>query len=287
MLFVHVSTAFALAPIGPTTASLKKGQFGASIDYSYGNMDLRAKGVSTLRQSWGHTRSVSKSIKLKSLNTHEVYGNLRFGITDKLNAFLRIGGANANWKGTSLHQFDNFFEVRSTPNWGDNSRPHFAIGFGTQSTLYDENNWKVGFLSQFSWTKSHYDSVVSTTTFVVDAGPMLPAFYWEPITKEMSGRLSLKEMQFALGISHKLRNQSLIYGGPFLHILDGDLNLSSSGFSSPYSSHVKNSFDIDKVVELGGYVGTQLILAKNTSVNIEYQHTPSADVLGLSLMFRK
>jgi hypothetical protein len=256
--------AVALDPIGPPAARLSKGQFSASADCSFSSMDLDAKGRSDVTTwDWTMKRVVwtftdKHSLKLKDFDKNSVYLNLAFGLSGNLDIFLRLGSANMRW--------------RNDDDWGS------AIGLGTRASLHETGNLKLGALAQFNWHKSHIHSIPFTT---IANGNSYPS--------EMSGELSIVEMQFAVGTTYNLDNRVSIYGGPFLHFLDGNLELrgiSDVSVIPEYEFHLRNSYDLDHVSEFGGYIGTEINIAESISFNIEYQHTAAADGFGMSLIWR-
>ncbi len=269
ILFCFYSQAvFALDTLGPPVARLKKGQFSAGVDYSCSDTDFRAKGKS--KQYWidmffGRVRVEKKhSFRIRDVKINRVYGDIAYGINDKWEVSLYLGGANTDVK--------------------DDQSRDFAIGFGTRVTFYDKNNLKLGAVAAFSWLRSHYDSMA------VPHQPLSPAW---PSPIMMAGTLSLCEIQIAIGANYELRKSVSIYGGPFLHFADGDLCLKDPNPPNPISIpeaprllYLKNSYDIDEVSYFGGYIGAEIDIAKNISYNIEYQHTAAADALGMKLICR-
>ncbi len=261
ILFCFYSQAvFALDPLGPPVARLKKGQFSAGADYSFSDMDLKGKGKSILTIdylngsiSYQHQK---QTLRLKSIDMHKVYACLGYGITDNWQAFLRLGRANADWK--------------------EKGDTHFAIGFGTRVTFYQQDALKLGACAQFSWAESGFDSIHLTST--VTRADVL-----------MSGRLSWQETQIAIGATYKFAKSVSIYGGPFFHFIDGELNLRgipNLSIMVVHRAYLRDSYDIDEVSYFGGYIGAEIDIAENISYNIEYQHTAAADALGMKLIWR-
>ena len=258
------SVTFALDPIGPPAGTLKRGQFGIGADYSFSDMDFKAKGRSTLTTYNVNSgdiigiQSQKQRLSLDGVEVHKAYANLGYGITDNLEAFLRLGAADAEWR--------------------DDGDTHFSFGLRTGITLYQKDALKLDALAQYSWAESGFDSLPLTT--VIGASPY-------PLV--MSGRLNMQELQIALGPTYELTKSISLYGGGFFHFTDGKLNLigrtSTTGIPG-IGYYLDSSYDIDQVSELGAYIGAKIKTTNNISYSIEYQHTASADAIAMRLLWR-
>lgn len=116
----------------------------------------------------------------------------------------------------------------------------FAYGFGTKYTFMQQDSMSLGGLFQILWSEA--DDTIAGTKYEVD-------YY---------------EIQIAVGPSFDYGGMS-IYGGPFLHFVDGDFKVSGLG-----------SADLEQDSEFGGYVGLNAELAENTDCQIEFQITADA-----------
>ena len=266
MVVLHLcaSVSLALDPMEPLAATLKRGQFAIGADYSFSDMDFKARGRSTLTTynvTTGDlisTQSQKQRLSLKGVEVHKAYANLGYGLTDNLEAFLRLGAANAAWR--------------------DDGDTHFSIGLRTGLTLYEKDAFKVGALAQYSWAKSRFDSLGLTTVIGGTSYPLL-----------MSGELTMQEIQIALGPAYDLTKDISIYAGVFFHFVDGKLNLRSRESMTAIPEvgyYVDSSYDIDQVSELGAYIGAKIGTINNISYSIEYQHTASADAIAMRLIWR-
>ena len=94
------------------------------------------------------------------------------------------------------------------------------------------------------------------------------------------------EVQIAVGPDYQLTEKVRIYGGPFLYLIDGEVKGEWHGLTAPNAYVGDESYDIDTVSTFGGYIGTQINIAKNLYYSIEYQHTGAADALGMSMTWR-
>lgn len=116
----------------------------------------------------------------------------------------------------------------------------FAYGFGTRVTITEQDAITWGGLFQIVWFEG--DDTILGADVDVDA----------------------YEIQIAIGPTYEAENVR-IYGGPFLHLLDGDLDVEALG-----------SADIEQESEIGLYVGGQFDLAENTAASVEVQFTADA-----------
>ena len=119
----------------------------------------------------------------------------------------------------------------------------FAYGFGTKVTISEQDAITWGGLFQMTWIGG--DDTISGVDIDVDA----------------------YEMQIAFGPTYEVDSMR-IYGGPFLHLLDGDGDAGIAGLSA--------SFDVEQESVFGGYVGAQFDVAENSCVNVEAQFTGDA-----------
>jgi hypothetical protein len=258
------SVTFALDPIGSPAGTLKRGQFCIGADYSFSEMDFKAKGRSilTINNLTSGTligiQSQKQSLSLDGVEVHKTYANLGYGITDNLEAFLRLGATDAEWK--------------------DNGDTHFSFGFRTGVTLYQKDALQLSALAQYSWAESNFDSLPLTTVVSGISYPLM-----------MSGRLNMQELQIALGPTYELTKGISLYGGGFFHFMSGKLNLKSSASTTGVPEigyDLDSSYNIDQTSELGTYIGVKIDATNNISYCIEYQHTASADAIAMRLLWR-
>ncbi len=233
VLHFYCSVTFALDPIGSPAGTLKRGQFGIGADYSFSKMDFKAKGRSilTIYNLTSGTLigilSQEQSLSLDGVEVQKAYANLGYGITDNLEAFLRLGAADAEWKGD-----------------GDT---HFSFGFRTGLTFYQKDALQLSALAQYSWAESEFDSLPLATAVGGISYPML-----------MSGSLNMQELQIAIGPTYELTRGISLYGGGFFHFMDGKLDLKGSASTTGIPKigyDLDSSYDIDQVSELGAYIG--------------------------------
>lgn len=81
---------------------------------------------------------------------------------------------------------------------------------------------------------------------------------------EVTVDFSYYEMQIAFGPTYE-KDDWQIYGGPFLYFLNGSIEFVVG------NEWLEPSFDVEKKLNVGGYVGFTKILSENTSINVEVQ----------------
>ncbi len=187
------------------------------------------------------------SVTLDNFESNKVYGNLGYGITDDWEAFLRLGAVNSE---------DSDFE--------------FAIGGGTKINLSESEDGKVkwGVLAQLSWVSLDLD----------DESGLIGATPWSLTSQE----LDILEIQIAFGPEYKIKENVSIYGGPFLHFIEGDYDATATVSGTPFGI----SADIEEDSIFGGYIGANIALFDKTSLNIEYQFTGGGQALALVMRWK-
>ena len=251
-------------PLGSVSDRLRKGQFGIGVDYSISDMDFMAKGRSNLAiynvtiGSLVGIQSEKKRLSLDGVEVHKAYANLGYGITDNLEAFLRLGAADTDWR--------------------DEGDTYFSFGLRTGVTFYKKDAFQLSALAQYSWAESEFDSLPLTTVVGGTPYPLL-----------MSGRLSMHEIQIAMGPTYELTDGISLYGGGFFHFMDGTLDLKGSATTMgipQFRYDLDSSYDINQASELGVYIGARIKTTNDISYSIEYQHTNLADVIAMRLLWR-
>ncbi len=262
------SAAFALDLMGPPASGLKQGQFHAGVDYSYSQMDLKlteGRWIEYLDHSSPLSGKYAESFTLKDFKLNKAHVNIGYGLADNWEGFLRLGGVNAKFGDSNFYEEGEEFD----------SQTDLAIGCGIKATFYEDGNLKIGGLFQVS--RAELD------------GKMRPNGW--PVAGD-SVQIELTEIQIAVGPSYKLADNFLIYGGPFLHFIDGDLDDEYSAPEVDEEGTVtgfltgKDSWAIEERSIFGGYIGAQVDLAENCSLNIECQLTSAAEAICLGLLWR-
>ena len=235
------STALALDPMGPPKASLQKGQWSAGVDYSFSDMTIQRTTT-----SW--TSSTKNVAEIDEM--HKVYATIGHGLNDNVEGFVRIGvgspevdrlGGNTEWK-------------------SDGGDWDAIWGLGVKVTLSENENVAWGFLAQYSSAELSCDQA--------EIGG----------TDEQAIDLDISELQIAFGPTVKVIDRVSVYGGPFLHIIDGS-------YVDKNSSGDRLTKTIEEESAFGGYIGAQVDLATNTTLNIEYMGTGDAWALAGGVKF--
>jgi hypothetical protein len=253
------STAFALDLMGPPAGGLKQGQFHVGLDYSYSQMDLELDAGTWVEHLDGmfYDAGDAVSFTLKDFETSRVYANFGYGIADNWDVFLRLGGTDAEF-GDSIwldgESFDSGAEV--------------AVGAGIKGTFYEEGNFRLGGVFQVGWAE--YDG-------------KLKAPHWAAADVV---EMDITEVQIAVGPTYRFTDRFSIYGGPFLHFVDGNLKDRVSEWTVDGLLTSKYSWRVQEDSVLGAYIGAQMDLAENCSVSIECQLTPDAEAVGVGLLWR-
>ncbi|MBA7712095.1 hypothetical protein ES703_121065 [subsurface metagenome] len=177
------------------------------------------------------------SITAEDLELDTYMANLCFGLDEAVELQIDLGASR--------------FDDGDIMNSGD-----FAGGFGVKATLAksDKINW--GAVFSMHWYEAS------------DSGVYL-GMPW-------SEKDDWMEIQIALGPSYK-DGPCRLYGGPFLHLIDGDSECTIDGI--PFS------IDIKEDSNFGGFVGAQFDLNDKTTLGIEYLFTGSDYGMGASIRF--
>jgi hypothetical protein len=253
------SACFALDLMGPPASGVKQGQFHIGADYSYSQMDLELKDGLWIEYLDGlfNDAGAATSFTLKDFQSSRIYANLGYGIADNWDVFLRLGGTDAQF-GDSIWQDQEEFD----------SGAQMAIGGGVKATFYEEGNLRLGALLQASWAEFDGD---------------LKAPHW---TAADSVEMDITQIQIAVGATCRLTDQLSIYGGPFLHFVDGDLDDQLSEWTDEGLLTSQYSWSVQEDSILGAYIGAQVDLAENCSLNIECQLTSATEAIALGLLWR-
>jgi hypothetical protein len=133
----------------------------------------------------------------------------------------------------------------------------FAWGLGVKATLVESGSLNWGAL--FQLTGLYGDETDTVSGFAI------------------TGDFDVYEYQVAVGPTLKINSLS-VYGGPFVHFIDGDGDIRILGTTL--------SYDFEQESEFGGYVGLSWNMGENTSFAVEYQATDDADAIGIGLVHR-
>jgi len=279
--------------MGPPAAGLETGKYGVGLEYSNSEIgiDVDSERTSlTLQNVYydgarqpDHDREFQvdpEKLKFKEkFESNMIFANLGYGVSDKLEVFLRLGMADFD-----ANDMDGNYE--------------FAYGLGAKATFYEEGNLKLGALFQMTWAKADGDFYEEKRIVKKDEISGINLID-ETIGTTSTWEIDYYQLKFAVGPTYKLTEDFSIYGGPFYHLVSGDYDMERSGekievdrSSTPHITVTDTNYseersgDIEEQSNFGAYIGAQVDLAKNLPLCIEYQFTGDADVLGANLVYR-
>ncbi len=241
-ILICVTSATALTPMGPPTSDLTKGSFDLGADYSYTKMDIQLKS--------GWSPGGGPDITMDNMKFNYVGARLGYGLTDTCSAYLMGGGGSA--RGTDSGNIS----YNSDRVLGEG----YILGFGFKKTFFEDMNTQWGGLFQAFWVDSSGKMKAGGANWTAETDMM--------------------EVQIAAGPTHSLNDKMDIYGGPFIHLVDGDIKAKRRAGAG------RIRYDLEQGGWFGGYIGTQLRVTQNASFNVEYQHTASADSIGMNMTWK-
>ena len=264
--------AVAISPMGPPRAILEEGESSFGLEYGHSEMDLESFGTVKETQSLLGvpltTVSSYTKYKIESLESNMFTGHMGFGAWENWNIFARFGIADAQGE---------ISEVLADDTDGDQYRDFdgshgFCLGIGTRATFYEEGDTTWGGLLQITWAKPDGSDIIDETDsdFSGDA----EINYWE--------------VQIAIGPTIEL-DTCRLYGGPFLHFVNGDLDLNGQIADPPGVPDlivVDSSHDIREESQFGGYAGAQWYLGEDSSLFTEIQFTGDAWGVGVGTIWK-
>ena len=186
-----------------------------------------------------------------------------YGLTDELtdtesNVYLVRAGYGIS-DGCEIYSLVGFSDISSEEFKGDSD---VAWGFGSKFTFAKQGSVTWGGVFQFL----HISSEDSVYQEIPDFG-----------MQEIEAEVQYFDIQIAFGPTYT-KDAFSIYGGPFLHFVEGDVEGRALG--------VKVELDIEQKSEFGGYIGTQFKLNKSTDVFMEYQMTGDASAIAGGIVWR-
>jgi hypothetical protein len=194
---------------------------------------------------------------INDLQMDMYYVSLGYGVSDDWELYGAAGWANAEFPGdTGAPDFE-----------GDDG---FAFGIGTKRTLAEDGDTKWGVLAQYTQGKSE-DDVSSTAGGTWGNGVISIA------SGKVETKLEWYEVQLAMGPTVPLSEDMCIYGGPFLHFAEADLEVKAS----------RSEYELEQKLQLGAYIGTLISLGDpNASLMAEFLYTGEGWAWGVGAMFK-
>jgi opacity protein-like surface antigen len=256
------STVLALVPMGPPKALLGQDRWDIGIEYSHQSLDLEATGNITETDIPFDPVTRRVKYKINDLKSNIVMARAGYGINDSWDAFVRLGLADAK---DDIEQ--TYPDAAPTDTFtGYDGSFGLAWGFGTRATFWQDEEVSWGGLFQMTWLNPGDGSIK------LSGDP------------QFSGKADIDnmwEVQIAVGPTWRLEDNLRIYGGPFLHFVNGDLDISGSTVDMGDEILYKSSSDIEEKSQFGGYVGAHLDVDQNTSCCLEFQITSDAWGIGI------
>jgi hypothetical protein len=267
------SVVLALAPMGPPRASLQEGQWAFGLEFEHNEMDLESFGpVNETQYLSGSVLTTASSFakyKIDNLKSNMYLARLGVGTWENWDLFVRFGASDAQ---------DEISEVLANGAAGtDQYRDYdgglgFAWGFSTRATFYEQGDTTWGGLLQITWANPDASDITNENDSAFSGDVEID--YWE--------------VQVAIGPTVEFENLR-IYGGPFLHFLNGDLTLNGQIADPPGVPDlivVDTSHEIREKSQLGGYAGAQWYLDENSSLFTELQFTGDAWGVGVGTIWK-
>jgi hypothetical protein len=249
---IMTSASFALDQMGAPAGKLGAGKWSLGADYIYSSQNIDFKNAT---EDGAAPDPEDKSGTIEYVKLQKLYATLGYGLMDKWDVYGRLGGAHLR-----LHTPSSFLFYEQTMS----SSIELAYGVGTKVTFYEYGNWKLGALGQASWTNN------------------LEATYKSGADKEVI-TFDLMEAQIAVGPTYKFSESVSVYGGPFAHLVGGDVTSKDTDGGSPDGTY---EADLRQAATLGGYVGVELTGCNNVSANLEFQHTAFANAVAANVTYK-
>ncbi|MBN2315330.1 MAG: hypothetical protein JXM79_15485 [Sedimentisphaerales bacterium] len=253
------SSAYALDPMGPPACVLQKGEYRNGLEVTFGSWDLETSTGKGTRYVNGVYDVGSNTVNLGTLKNFETYrGYVTVGYSPyrTWEIFGRLGGVTGTLDDEFWSEGEKF-----------ESHRELALGGGIRKTFYEEFALTIGGLAQANWTKFDGPLETSDKTGFLD--------------------IDMLEIQAALGATYMFSDRIAVYGGPFITMIYGDIECVYSYENGSDFVTLLFDWDIEDDINYGAYVGTRIMLKQDCSINIEYQQTSDAYVIGAGLMLRR
>ncbi len=233
------SSTWAIGHIGPPGTTSKKGQIGFNIGGRVSKTDIKLNDFKTPIFPLGSTT-------IKKVRTQDVFVDLTYGLFNNWEGFLRL----------CMHDLDE-----GAGNFGGRTKisgdTDMGYGLGIRGTFYRTPKWSVGGVFQIMTVDT--DGRARTGAFVGGFN------------------IDLWEYLLAVGPTYHVTDWFAIYGGPFMYILDGEVN---GQLFLPYSA------EIESEAMFGGFVGAEFTFTEHSSLRFEFAHTDNADGLSVAYSYR-
>ena len=265
------SIVMALPPMGPPRALAGQDRWAVDVGFSHSKMDLDAFGTTLVDTGAGFVLPADYSRhKIEDFTSNMLLGRLSYGAYETVDVFVCFGLSDAQDEITE----DLAMGSGGNKYSGLDASAGFAYGLGARATFWQEGDIVWGGLVQVLW-ENPGDGDISLTSSPSAVNP--------PDATRLDGdaELDLQEIQVAVGPTIQMQGFA-VYGGPFLHVVTGDLDVSVTGLdvtSTP--NRVELSQDIHQESEFGVFAGAQGEIDQDTSWFVEFQITGDAWGVGI------
>ncbi|MCF7975819.1 MAG: hypothetical protein K9N55_18525 [Phycisphaerae bacterium] len=265
------SYASALSPIGPAQALLGEDQWGVGMNVGYQSMDLVADGTFyEYPPSPAGTRETPDKIALKDVESISSFVQIGLGLSPEWDIYGCIGASEAQGDATVKSASSAAGQAFGDGEQFDLNGSHsLAWGFGTRFTLKDCDTVKWGGMAQMTWQKPKGNSAWTAKN---DPGYRVDGT-WE---------MDYWELIVAVGPTFVYDNVQF-YGGPFLHMVRGDLDFAGS---TTDTSRASTSQNLKEEALVGAYAGMQFDLCRRQLFYVDGQFTGNAWGIGLGAILR-
>ncbi len=275
------STTYGASPIGAPRAVVgeKKWTVGATLGYQ--ETGLKASGSYQEVVTGGTaTNRIEAEFDVDKLKSAMVFGQINYGIFDQWDVFLVLGGSSAasDVKYNSANSGSTAQYIGKGDQFDYDSSLNFAWGLGTRVTFTESADVSWGAVGQVTW----YDPSSSTSQWNNPGAS----------NESLNGDIDLQYMELVLAAGPTINLDSWwIYGGPFLQLVDGDMDLAGqwSDTSLPFPNNagpISGSFDLEQKSEIGLYVGSQWLINESTHLYSDIQFTGDSWGIGIGGLWR-
>jgi len=238
ILTLFATTTYAFDPVGIPGGWLDEGQGKIALEYSHSKLDIHADSSTELGYA---------AADIKDIDIDQYTANFGLGLTRDIEIFIRTGIIQADPDNS-----DNDDNVG-----GDigKSKDSFLFGGGLKFNIYRGDKFSWGLTAQTSWNNISFGGR-----------------YFKGAGTETKTKIKMFNTQIATGPAYKLNDSLTIYGGPFFHFVNGDVEMKDK-IGSSTTTYEDSILEEDSI--LGGFVGGQWEFYKDTLLNIECLFTDS------------
>ena len=237
VLLAGLSTSVFAERFGTPGASLAKGQWSIGLEYNYieEEVDLQTPQGWTLIQR-GEEQAARNQLLVR----------VGYGLTDKLEAFVKMGGTSTVMEDALVDDFGAFNEEFE----GD---MEFTIAGGLALTILEEGNFKLGMNGSLMWFQTNDDTLA----------------VWDFIPHYQAIDADIFKFEGALMASYQM-GKITPYGGVCMCIHDGDARYRWLFPAAPTA--VMADIDVDQEDWFGLVLGANCEIVENLTVGVELTH---------------